>query len=523
MRARLRRLLSAPTLMLVALVLLLGAWVGANAPGNGPDEPANYIKAIGAGTGSGLGREGRLPKAAFGTDPTAAFRVDWINANSRGFQLDAGLTPERFTCYNEAFLVEDPTTCTTRVPQSQRASEWISYVGTYPPFVFAVPGVVMAQMPDALTALYVGRAVLGALTAGLLALAVLASWSRRAGPVSLIGPALALSPMVLFLGTTLGANGVEIAGALALFAVVLRSAREDAPRWLWPAGFASAAATVLARPTGLLWLALAVGLGLVLHGIRPSVAAVRRGRGLGWGLATLVVTVPALLWDRLIQPHPSLDLALVRRSVAELPEDIRRIASEWVGVFGWASVKMTPWATRLWFLLILLLLIAAVALGRNLREKMLAPAAVVAALLLVAALDLFIFRQTRFPVYGRYTLPLGALVPLVAGHVVAVRADALPALARRLAPLVGLPLVALVHLIGLWTSARRAAVSIDGPIWFFGESQFTPPGGWEPWFAFAVVGTIALAASGLLRPDDRPPLDVPEPALTADRRTSTAA
>src|SRR3954470_2177003 len=272
-----RRRLSAPALLTIAFALLLGAWIGANAPGNGPDEPANYLKAIGAGTGQGLGRNGHLPNPAFGSDPTAAQRVAWINANSRSFRIPAGLTPDRFSCFAEAFQITSPATCTSRVAQGHQTQQRISYVGTYPPFVFALPGVVMARMSDALTALYIGRAILALLSVVLLAIVVRASWAPSVGVLSLLGPALAVSPMLLFLGTTLGANGAEALGATALFAVVLRGARPDPPRWLWPAGFLGAATTVLARPTGLLWLALAAGLALVLHGGRGAVAGIRRG------------------------------------------------------------------------------------------------------------------------------------------------------------------------------------------------------------------------------------------------------
>jgi hypothetical protein len=515
---------SAPSLLIVGFLLLLGAWVGASGPGNGPDEPANYIKAIGAGTGQELGKDGHLATPLFGSDPEAALRIAWINANSRTFRVRAGLTPERFTCDYEPFTIDAPTTCSTRVRQAPQGNDLVSYVGTYPPFVFAVPGVVMARLSNALTAMYVGRMILGLLTAALLTIVVRASWSAGAGPVSLVGPALAVSPMLLFLGTTLGTNGIEVAGAAALFAVVLRSAREDPPRWLWPAGLVASAATTLARPTGLLWLALAVGVALALHGPRGALRAARTGRERLWAALIVLAAVPAVLWDRLVQPHPDIDFGLVRGSISALPGDIRRIGTEWIGVFGWASVRMTPWSYRLWMVLIVLLLVASVSLGRTTRERLLAPAAAVLAVGLAAALDLFIFRQTRFPVYGRYTLPLGLLVPLVAGHVLTLRAGGLPARVRRIAPLAALSAVALVQLIGLWTSARRAAVSVDGPAWFFGRSQFVPPGGWGPWVALALLGTVALAAAGLqqTREDSEVSAGL-EQTVNADRQTRSAA
>jgi hypothetical protein len=184
--------------------------------------------------------------------------------------------------------------------------------------------------------------------------------------------------------------------------------------------------------------------------------------------------------------------------------------------------------------LVALLVLGSVLAGRTMRERLLAPGVAVASVALVALIDLLVFRQTYFPVYGRYTLPLGVLVPLVAGHVITQRlADTTPlsppssARAPRLlavAPRVALPLVALVQLIAVWTSARRAAVSVDGPAWFFGRSQFVPPGGWQPWFVLAVVGTLALASAGLDRPErnERPTTTeaFAEPELSVDRQPS---
>lgn len=48
----------APLLVLIALGLLLVAWVGSNPPGFGPDEQVHQVKAIGAGTGQWRGDPG---------------------------------------------------------------------------------------------------------------------------------------------------------------------------------------------------------------------------------------------------------------------------------------------------------------------------------------------------------------------------------------------------------------------------------------------------------------------------------
>ncbi|MCM3924838.1 DUF2142 domain-containing protein, partial [Frankia sp. AiPs1] len=174
-RGRLARLL-----LVAAFGLLLAAWVGSNAPGFGPDEPANFVKEVGAGTGQWSGTPGQLAHPAFGAQPGAPERIDWINRNSRVFRLPTGLDPGRagFPC--NLFRNWLSVSCLDRPHPRPTATRALSYVGTYEPYVYAVPGAAMARTHTALGALYIGRAVTAALVAGLLAVAVAAAWSGPA-------------------------------------------------------------------------------------------------------------------------------------------------------------------------------------------------------------------------------------------------------------------------------------------------------------------------------------------------------
>ncbi|WP_261562410.1 DUF2142 domain-containing protein [Frankia tisae] len=516
-RGRLARLL-----LVAGFGLLLAAWVGSNAPGFGPDEPANFVKEVGAGTGQWSGTPGRLTHPAFGAQPGAPERIDWINRNSRVFQLPAGLDPGRagFPC--NLFRNWLSVSCLDRPHSRPPATRALSYVGTYEPYVYAVPGAAMARTHTALGALYTGRAVTAALVAALLAVAVAAAWNGPAGPLSVAGVLLAASPMVLFMGSVLGTNGIEIAAATALFALVLRMGREAGPpRWAWPAVGVVGALLALARPTGPAWVLLAPLVGLVLAqrrahggGSPPAVAgeageAVRAGvrrrarrerPRWAWpvfwlGLAAGGVAATAL-WERTMQPHPEIRRALVTEGLHRLPHDADAWVRQWVGVFGWASLPMPTYAYRIWWLAVVVLALIALAAGPW-RARLGFVAVLVGAAVVAIGLDVVVLRQTRFPVYGRYLLPLAVLLPLAAGEIVTRRAARLPAAVRR--PLqVAVPLaVAAVHLVGLWANARRYAVGTGGPVWFLGRSQWNPPGGWSPWFALAVAGTLCLVGFAL--------------------------
>jgi hypothetical protein len=81
-------------LLVVGFGLLIAAWVGGNAPGFGPDEPAHFVKEVGAGSGQWLGTPGRLSNPTFGGGrPGREERIAWINQNSRVFRLPVGLDP----------------------------------------------------------------------------------------------------------------------------------------------------------------------------------------------------------------------------------------------------------------------------------------------------------------------------------------------------------------------------------------------------------------------------------------------
>ncbi len=502
-------------LVVAGFTLLLSAWVGSNAPGFGPDEPANFVKEIGAGTGQWTGSPGRLAHPAFGSQPGAAERIAWINRNSRVYQLPAGLDPGAagFPC--DLFRNWLSARCLHRPRTHPPATHALSYVGTYEPYVYALPGAAMARANSALAALYTGRAVSALLVAGLLAVAAAAAWEDRAGPVSQLGVLLAVSPMVLFMGSVLGTNGIEIAAALALYTIALRMGRQaPAPRWTWPAAGVIGALLALSRPTGPAWVVLAPLLGLAFaqrvpgqrtdgrrrhlrrHRIRPRMA---------WLLLPAAGIAATAAWERAVQPHPHARWEVVVSGLHRLPADAHAWTRQWVGVFGWASIPMPAYAYWLWWGAVTVLVLVAFALA-SWRARLGLAAVLVAGAALAVALDVLVLRQTRFPVYGRYLLPIAVALPLAAGEIVARRAARLPAAARAALQITVPLMVATVHLIALWSDARRFATGVGGPVWFLPHAQWAPPAGWPLWLALTAAGTTCLLACAALtatapRPD----------------------
>jgi hypothetical protein len=522
-RGRLHRLL-----LVAGFGLLIAAWVGGNAPGFGPDEPAHFVKEVGAGTGQWLGSPGRLAKPTFGGGPGREERIAWINQNSRVFRLPPGLDPGAagFPC--DLFRNLRSAACLHRPHTRPPAPRALSYVGTYEPYLYAVPGAVMARAHTARGALYAGRAITGGIVLMLLAVAVLAAWDGPAGPTSVVGVLLAVSPMVLYMGSVLGTNGIEVAAAAALFALVLRFGRPcGPPRWGWPAAGVVAAVLASSRPSGPAWVMLAAAVaagftgppGLVrrirapwLRRVDPDAGARRRGAGVTavsqprstprsapwpWVVPAGAGMLATAAWEAFVQPHPRIRLDLVVHGLRSLPSDARAWARQWVGVFGWASLPMPSFAYWMWGLCLLALVAAAAVVGTR-RQRISLAGVLLGVATVMTALDVLVLQQTRFPVYGRYLLPVAVLVPLASGEILTRRAGRVPAAAGRAGPASVIVLAAAAHAVGLWASARRFAVGAGGPAWFFGRSQWHPPGGWIPWVALAAAGVACLLVLAVL-------------------------
>jgi hypothetical protein len=501
-----------PLLVVTALCLLLAAWVGSNPPGYGPDEQVHQVKAIGAGTGQWRGQPGQQTQLDFGHYAGEQTRVAWIKATTRAFALPAGLNPYLSGYPCDVLATQKALSC-LNVPQTPAPATTAapSYVGTYEPYLYALPGVVMAHLSEARDSLYAGRVVNALLAAVLLGLACLAAWDRKLGLLSLTGVLLAATPTTLFLGSALGTNGIEIAASLCLLTLALRSARPGgAPSWAWPAAAFAGLLLATARSTGPAWVVAAAALAVVQIGPRRAWRSVadRPRRSLP-ALAVILLGLAATgAWELLYQAHPAFHLSYAESGFSHLQADAPYWAHQWVGVFGWSNVYLPSWADGVWLAAVAALVLAALAVA-SWAQRLLVAAVLITSAVLVVALDVLVFQQTQFPVFGRYTLAVVVAVPLVAAEVLVRREARVPLRVRRAAPLGFVLLVAPVHLVGLWASARRAAVGTAGPVNFIGRSEWVPPGGWSPWGLLGLAAAAALVLAGVLALTERSQQRVP--------------
>ena len=497
---------------MLAYALLALAWVFSDPPGAGPDEPANYVKAIGIGGGQLLGKPGPLPAQV-----AMRFRLDgpryaFANSTTRWVTIPPNLAPVGFAC--NAFDATQPAACIGQTQPPAASNALPTYTGTYEPFVYAIPGWLGRLGDNAATALLVMRAADAVLCLVLLALAVWLLSDRGAGALPMLGLMLAATPELIWLTAIINASGPEVCAGLCFFAGILRLARPQAVgRGVWIALMTSGTVLVLSRPLGGIWLALDVMLLILI--VRPS-GLRRRFRGGGWfsraaAAVVLCSTGLAVAWEAAIQPHhltaPAVVWQQLPTSVLMLPQDVR----EGVGVFGWLETYMPSAGYAVWALVVAVVLGFALVIGNHRQRMMLGllAALTVAVTLGVAAA---IIGPVGFALQGRYVMPFTLTLPLFAGEVIYRHRERIPRIASGyLVAAVGL-MMAVLQLVGWLSNARREAVGVGGPLAFWARSQWSPPLGWLPWFALVAIGCVALLAASRLSPVARA---APAPAKDA--------
>lgn len=482
--------------------LLIAAWVLANPPGSAPDEPAHYVRAIAAGEGDLLGRrvsdaemrdlmpEGPEIRAAILSSPLAA-------GLARRFEIPARLAPGNFGC--TAFRGRLDAACSGAVaPAGQGRMAIVSYLATYQPLVYPLPGAAMLLAATPAEAMLAGRAALGLWALAFLALATWLAVTRSGALAASAGVAVAATPMFVFAAASLGSSGVEIASGLCLWSALLAAARDGK---LSPglAAVIGASGGVLGaiRPFSPLWVIL-IAASVSVHAGRAVVGGVIRrspapslGAALGVGLGTAA----GLAWQVAVQPR------VAGRPVAWFDEFWRSLAdsvhpwSQEIGIFGWLDTAGPPVLYLAWYAMIAGLLALAVGgSDRRGRRSMLAVAGVAA--LLPALMNAAIAVPAGGAVQGRWLLPFTAGVAFLC-------ARAVSAGRRRFSwarPVLGAApaLAALLQAVAFWSNAHRYAVGAGGPLLFMSHARWTPISGWWLPVGLCAAGCMLLLATSIL-------------------------
>ncbi|HUR48092.1 MAG TPA: DUF2142 domain-containing protein [Acidimicrobiales bacterium] len=475
--------------------LLLLSWAVSNSPGSSPDEPAHLTKALGVASGQFVGRDADYPV----TPEFGPAQLLWINSVTRSFEVPRAATFGTIATCN-AFRPEQPSTCiTSRLRQraSGRDSMERTHTGSYQPAPYLPIGLAARLGGAAPGAVIAGRLVVAAVSLSLIALAAASLWSAAWRRWSALGLTVALSPMVIFLSASLSPSGMEIAGGVAASAGAIAISRSTERRRIaWVALGAGGTVMALSRSTGPVWAAAMLLLVVALSGVRGAVIRLRAGGGLALGalVAMALGSAATFAWDLSFMPAPprSPQPGRLFEAVAHLPELLRQS----IGVFGWLDTAMPALAYTAWRMMLIAVIGLALLVG-NLRERLVLLAATAAVLAATIGLTLAAVYPTGFDTQARYTLPIGVAVPLLAGEIVARRRHRVSGLLPERLPLAFAATAAAVHLIGWYANGRRHGVGIDGPLWFIGRGEWSPPIGWAFWAAVASAGVALVAGSSI--------------------------
>jgi hypothetical protein len=477
-------------LFVVSYAALVAAWLVGNPLGRAPDEPLQYVRALGVGSGQIFGERTKITWPGY----TDAQR-EWSDHEIRIFDLPAHLSLLPAVPCN----ITDPNQtarCQNGWP-GPAATRQISYVGSYQPFAYAPAGVVMRTASTPWMAYILGRATIAALALLLLGLAVRAFWHDALPSLSLFGLALAVTPMAVFLAASLSASGVEIAGAVCYVAGLLAVARgRPKSTSAWLAVGAGGVALGISRSLGPYFVVGLAGVVAVSIGLRAAWQLLRSSgrRALVAGVAVVVASGLNFLWDATQMPHLNWKLSLLAKSNADA---LPRAGREMIGVFGWLEAGLPRGAINVWAVLTLGLVVLAIVLG-SWYERIAIAGVIVGAATLIAAFHAVLLPESGFDVQGRHLLPLAVGVPLLAADVILRHRRRLKATVIGAAAVGGTVVTAALQVLAWYGNARRYAVGVSGPTWFFRHAQWSPPGGWHLWIVVAVLGGASLALAAVV-------------------------
>ena len=324
-----------------------------------------------------------------------------------------------------------------------------------------------------------------------------AAWSSR---WAVIGVAVAVTPEVLYLSSSMNSNAVEVTAAVAAWSGLAAMAAQD-PRSGRLVTRTGLAVVVLVGTRGLspAFAALTVAAVAVTAGwSRARAWAARRDVRL-WGIAAGVTAVASLLyieWVRRQLPIEREGQGLAA-AVDLLPWYLRQA----VGIFGSNDILLPDAVYAVWGAAVVGLLVTAIVVGRDRAAAVVAGVAVAGVALQVGA-EGFSLPPIGFFWQGRYALPVLVGAPILAGRLLADRGVRLPTWGA----VVVLAGLGVAHLAAFLQGVRRFAVTLDGPNnpWtYLTDARWSPPPG--PALLWTVVFAGGLVAAGwlALRPPPR--------------------
>ena len=456
------------------LFFLCATWVLANPLMASPDEPAHVVKAAAVVRGQWTGTD---------VHGGSLVQVPYYYNLSTGYPI----------CY--MFRPETPGNChpvaAHNLDETQAA---VTPAGRYNPLYYLLVGL-PTLLPSSDAVLYAMRLLSAALCTLFLALGLRAVAEAPRPGWGVVGATVAITPMVVFLSSTVNPAAIEIAAGFSLWCQLLTLLRhwdrsQVARRMAWIA--VTGVVFANARGLSLLYCALIVATVLVVSPWRAFVDTIRTRSTWPSFAAIVLGCVAALAWvlgsNSLGTGSTIVDAGLTFRTAAVLTIGATSTyLTNMIGQFGWMDTDLSTWVQLCFAAIIsLTILLAAAVATRRERLGLLAVTAATLAVPIVVQAS----QATHLGIVwqGRYMLPIAVGIPVVAGAITASRATLLPAeLGRRLAGIVGVT-TALLLFVAYIENLHRYVNGVSGS-WLY-----LRPDAWIPPVPLPLSGALGLAA-----------------------------
>lgn len=334
-------------------------WAAATPLSASPDEPAHIVRAA------------------------SVVRGQWIGTPSRNghiVQVPRYIAQtDKETCF--AFHPEVTANCADTQPAAPDAlTRATTTAGLYNPLYYLAVGWPSLLFHNG-AGIYAMRIVSGILASLFAALAFGILWLLPRRRLPILGFAVAVTPMLLFLDAAVNPNGLEATATLAVFAGVLAATLDPRPELLRSrAAIVAAAGFIAVNTRGLspLWVMLAVLMPFVLLTGRDLLALLRR-RAVLTAVATIGAgTAAALAWTigtgsllyavtnpgQTPQHYMGVGTNVLSGFFLTLQRTVE-YSHGLIGVFGWLDTPAPPEVFFVWSAVIGVLLVAAFSLLRS--------------------------------------------------------------------------------------------------------------------------------------------------------------
>ena len=481
----------------IVLSLLSIIWALATPISASPDEPAHIVKAASVARGQFIGETTSL-----GQIVQVPRYIAYTHSE---------------TCF--AFHPDISAACTT--PLAGDPSELVdapTSAGLYNPVYYTLIGWPSLFIGDD-SGIYVMRALSAILTSLFLALTVTVAYGLRNNAIPLAALAVAMPPMLLFLGGSVNPNGVEITATLAVFAAMLAIVTQPNPRLLSGRAIvvmAGAAMAVNTRGLSPLWVAIAIVVPLLLLSWKQLWALLQK-RPVQWAVGvTVAATAFALAWllrtnsltamqadPDYFQSFPGVGTSHLTGFIMTV-RDTLGYAQGMIANFGWLDTPPPILVYFTWSALVGMLLLVAFSVLRG--RALLVGAVLVAVFVFLPALIQGAYITNGGIIWqGRYTLPLFVmlvfgLAVLVAERIEPSQIGVIGALSARVVNRLTFAVFAvwaIAQYVSFAAALRRYAVGGDGT-WrnLILAPEWVAPGGNVLWLLAGAIVIVCAAWAG---------------------------